>query len=167
MWIDYTQSRAVFTTYLLTTCLQVVMQVVGRQVEKESKLANPHGPKELEPNRKLFRDGLPFILRGAPAGAGSVWGYYIDCYLGPSTVRRCSQIWQFQSRKVENFKDSLFSPRDRILVIHARIFWNRTNYCKEERPFVMGNLGLYHNLLKFCSSYWVSNGWCTGECWFT
>ncbi len=43
MQIVYTQSRAVVTTYLLTTCLWVVMQVVGRQVGKKSNLANTHG----------------------------------------------------------------------------------------------------------------------------
>jgi hypothetical protein len=74
---------------------------------------------ELEPNGKLSADHLPFILHGALASAGSLWGYYTDCYLRPSTIRRSSQIWKFQSTKVENFKDSLFSPGDRILVIHA------------------------------------------------
>jgi hypothetical protein len=58
-------------------------------------------------------------IDGVLPGVGSLWGYYIDCYLGPSSIRRSSQIWQFQSKKVGNFKDSLFSPRDRILVIHA------------------------------------------------
>jgi len=45
---------------------------------------------ELEPNGKLSADHLPFILHGALAGAGSLWGYSIDCYLGPSTIRRFS-----------------------------------------------------------------------------
>jgi hypothetical protein len=78
------------------------MQVVSRLVEKKSNLANPPWlPNELESNRKLSADHLPFILHGALAGASSLWGYYIDCYLGPSTIRRSSQIWQFHSRKVE------------------------------------------------------------------
>jgi hypothetical protein len=51
---------------------------------------------ELEPNGKLSSDHLPFILHGALASVGSLWGYSIDYYLGPSTIRRSSQIWQFQ-----------------------------------------------------------------------
>jgi hypothetical protein len=44
---------------------------------------------------------------------------------------------QFQSRKVDIFKDPLFPPRGRILVIHAWKSLNRKNYCKEERNFKM------------------------------
>ncbi len=32
--------------------------------------------RELEPNRKLFPDRLPFILHGALVGAGSLWAYW-------------------------------------------------------------------------------------------
>jgi hypothetical protein len=73
----------------------------------------------MEANRKLIADHSQFILHGAQPGGGSLWGYYIGCYLGQSTIRSSSQIWQIQSSKVDIFKEPLFSPIGRILVIHA------------------------------------------------
>jgi len=72
------------------------------------------------------------MLHGVLPGAGSVRGCYTGCYLGQSTIRNSSQIWQFQSRKVDIFKDPLFTPRGRILVIHAWKSLNRKKNLKKK-----------------------------------
>jgi len=58
--------------YLPTNNLLVGYYYVGL---KKGNSANHHG--ELEPNRKLFPDHLPFILQGALVGAGSLWVNHI------------------------------------------------------------------------------------------
>ncbi len=68
------QVRAVFTTYLLPTCLLwIVSRQVGRKKEKKKKekateLTTIVSQETETQQKKLFLDHLPFILHGALVG---------------------------------------------------------------------------------------------------